>query len=90
MQSGLFFEGKGVASLLFFMPMCNDLDRRPEKTVRFPELIFQVAQIGKMEQFRIIDMQDKSRWVHPDLGTVVNFQLVPGMGGSGMRILSLP
>lgn len=72
------------------MPMSDDLYGRPDKAIRFPELIFQVAHIGKMEKLWIVDMQDKSRWIHPDLGAVIYFQLAPGMGWSRVGILGIP
>jgi hypothetical protein len=67
-QTGLHFIGAArfviwkmeLWLFLFFMPMRNDLDGRAEKAIRFPELIFQVAHIGKMEQFRIVNM-----WADP-------------------------
>lgn len=74
----------------FFVPMRNDLDGSPQKTIGFAELVFQVAQIGKMEQFRIVYMQDKGGRIHPDLRAIVDFQLPPGVRWSGMGILGIP
>jgi hypothetical protein len=89
-QSGLLFENRILASLFFLMSMRNDLDRRAQEAIRFPELIFQIAQIGKMEQLRVVDVQDKSRRIHSDLGTVVDLQLATGVGRGRVGILGIP
>jgi hypothetical protein len=65
--------------VVILVPVGNDLDRRPDETVCFPELVFHVAHVGKMEQFWIVDMKDKSGRIHPYLGPIIDFQLASGV-----------
>ena len=83
-------ENISFANLFFFMPMGNDPDGRPDETISCAELVFQVAHIGEMEQLWIVDMQDKGRRIHPDLGTIIDLQLASGVGRGGVGVLGIP
>jgi hypothetical protein len=49
------------------MTLGDNLDRGTNESVGLPEFVFKVAPVGKMKQLCIIDMQDESRWINPDL-----------------------
>ncbi len=52
----------------------HDADGSPDIGVFAPDLVFNVAQIGEVSVFWIVDVQHKGWRVTPHLGTVVDTQ----------------
>ena len=48
-------------------------DRRADQWIVVTDLFIQITQIRKMKQFCIVDMQEKGRWVYPNLSPVIDF-----------------
>ena len=53
---------------------------RPGKLIMGANTILQIAFIGEMDEFRVVDKDDKGRWLSPDLGAIVEPQMAPISG----------
>jgi hypothetical protein len=50
-----------------------DSDWCAQESIFGADLIFQITQVSKVHEFRVVDIDHKCRWVGANLGAVVHF-----------------
>ena len=68
-------------------PAEKQADRGAKKGVFLAEAILQKALVGEVGQLGVVHIEYERRWITADLGAVIYFQRLPGLGRCGVNIL---